>query len=511
MKNVREDGAKEGQERSRRVTITGGLATPALSPITEHGDPGIDSVLHNGVEGQYGRGVNTITDKADEGTGQDAEGVGKQDRSKPTSPVSSSTEASKILRLSLAKIHELTHSPSSLPLRAVSAIPEEISPLSDAATSPPDQALEFDGTHGHRAVTVPSLESVPPPTRQNGSTVVPQLASVKTTPGALNSERPKASPRAASSPNVIQRKQSRSKLVENSDQPRSRRPTLAALKIGDQQPQQANGGLKQPTPEPVASPMPNVIPLPPLSLSTYLQLELSPERPSALYIHRPASSDFPYESSRIKFERLLNFLKLPPQLELILWFGALACLDAWLYTFTILPLRFLKAVAMLVQWWAQNAVQEAKELGGFVYNGLGRLWQRQKRGTASVPASRHASVSEAEPPRLHSPEPPMSPPSDSKEGGDTSSGNNQAGRRSRKSSAVHRHRRTRSTPSGLLPNHKADLLHGLLIICSCVILLRFDASRMYHGIRGQAAIKLYVIYNVLEVCLARDCICGYAN
>lgn len=28
----------------------------------------------------------------------------------------------------------------------------------------------------------------------------------------------------------------------------------------------------------------------------------------------------------------------------------------------------------------------------------------------------------------------------------------------------------------------------------------FDASRMYHSIRGQAAIKLYVIYNVLEVC-----------
>lgn len=27
----------------------------------------------------------------------------------------------------------------------------------------------------------------------------------------------------------------------------------------------------------------------------------------------------------------------------------------------------------------------------------------------------------------------------------------------------------------------------------------FDASRMYHSIRGQAAIKLYVIYNVLEV------------
>jgi hypothetical protein len=30
--------------------------------------------------------------------------------------------------------------------------------------------------------------------------------------------------------------------------------------------------------------------------------------------------------------------------------------------------------------------------------------------------------------------------------------------------------------------------------------MRFDASRMYHWIRRQAAIKLYVIYNVLEVC-----------
>jgi hypothetical protein len=37
-------------------------------------------------------------------------------------------------------------------------------------------------------------------------------------------------------------------------------------------------------------------------------------------------------------------------------------------------------------------------------------------------------------------------------------------------------------------------------VTSCFILLRFDASKMYHNIRGQSAIKLYVIYNVLEVC-----------
>lgn len=51
-----------------------------------------------------------------------------------------------------------------------------------------------------------------------------------------------------------------------------------------------------------------------------------------------------------------------------------------------------------------------------------------------------------------------------------------------------------------MPTHKADMLKGLLVLLSCAVLMRFDASRMYHGIRGQAAIKLYVIYNVLEVC-----------
>ena len=44
-----------------------------------------------------------------------------------------------------------------------------------------------------------------------------------------------------------------------------------------------------------------------------------------------------------------------------------------------------------------------------------------------------------------------------------------------------------------------DLLKGLLIVLACIALQRIDASRMYHSIRGQAAIKLYVIYNVLEV------------
>jgi hypothetical protein len=63
----------------------------------------------------------------------------------------------------------------------------------------------------------------------------------------------------------------------------------------------------------------------------------------------------------------------------------------------------------------------------------------------------------------------------------------------------YQHRRQKSIPSALLPDDKADILKGLLMIATCAVLMYFDASRMYHWIRGQAAIKLYVIYNVLEV------------
>ena len=114
------------------------------------------------------------------------------------------------------------------------------------------------------------------------------------------------------------------------------------------------GGRHNTIEDPEPSPMPSSIPMPPLSLPTYLQLELSPQNPSPLYIYRSATSDFPYESSRVKLERLMNFLLLPLQLEQVLGFGALACLDSWLYSFTILPLRFLKALSLLSSSWSRN-------------------------------------------------------------------------------------------------------------------------------------------------------------
>ncbi|KPI39443.1 Endoplasmic reticulum membrane protein 65 [Cyphellophora attinorum] len=224
---------------------------------------------------------------------------------------------------------------------------------------------------------------------------------------------------------------------------------------------------------PLPSPMPTSIPRPPLSIPTYLQLELSSQRPSDALIHRSASSDFPYESSRAKIERLQNFISLPIHLEAVLWFGMLACLDSWLYTFTILPLRLLKSFYILAESWTTNFYQEVRWVVGFVFSGSFRLWRRRKQDSKTVKASK------GEP--------------------STRAANGAASTHPHPQRARH-HRRTKSVPSNLMPDDKADMLKGLLILFTCLVLLRFDASRMYHWIRGQNAVKLYVIYNVLEVC-----------
>ena len=225
---------------------------------------------------------------------------------------------------------------------------------------------------------------------------------------------------------------------------------------------------------PLASPTPDNLPLPPLSLPIYLQLELSSHRPSQTHIRRAAWADFPYESSKVKIERLVNFLLLPFHLEGALLFGTLACFDAWLYTFTILPLRLMKSFYILGLSWTSNLAAETRFLSVFVYQGGRRVWRRRRTRTSSASQPSDVSGNVSDP-----------------------------ARNTPRAAWIHHtrhHRRAKSVPSMLLPDNKADILRGCLIICTCLILLRFDASRMYHWIRGQATIKLYVIYNLLEVC-----------
>ncbi|KAI0081882.1 DUF747-domain-containing protein [Panus rudis PR-1116 ss-1] len=137
-------------------------------------------------------------------------------------------------------------------------------------------------------------------------------------------------------------------------------------------------------------------PDPPFSLWDYLREEL-------------LATDFD-SHQELKWERVSNFLSMPIALEKIFFFGFILCFDSFLYTFTILPIRFILALARL-------------------------LFNLVFRRTTALP-----------------------------------------------------------------PSQKADILKTLLLIISIVILGPLtDASKIYHSIRGQDTIKLYVIFNALEI------------
>ncbi|KAL4785264.1 eukaryotic membrane protein family-domain-containing protein [Aspergillus varians] len=385
-----------------------------------------------------------------------------------------------ILKLSPAKIQELTSSPQSIPYRAAPSDHDQepgrrevfdgpaplLSPIdSEVPTSPLGEAK----LHWNE-------NSTPQTARDafNKFEVLNGLGlTTPSTPSARN--RPHIS-RAVSNPQSARKQTLSGNNTERLAQTWNSRYRQERPSVSREAELKSLRSPPLPLCEPaLPSPLQQNIPLPPVSIPTYLQLELASGSPSPLYIHRTAMSDFPYESARVKLERLMNFLVLPPALEQVLWFGILACLDAWLHSFTILPLRFVKALYILLKSWVLNLSAEVRYLGEFVRKGVGRVWRRRNRKPSVSSTPDTPSVE-----RNNKPSKATDP-------------------RRRHRSDTHRHRRQRSTPSALLPDDKADILKGLLMITTCTILMYFDASRMYHWIRGQAAIKLYVIYNVLEV------------
>jgi len=400
-------------------------------------------------------------------------------------------------RLSIEKMYELTSSLESLPISTSNgkvlngrisdgrARASTVAVTREADESEGDEEVEERG----RARTIVDSPSI----FIDGAAITPGPSSGNDIGHAT---RPYSASRTVSTPSLRRRvsasKATTSSKVQRPQNGKNFKATPTPIRFQDTK--AANTISSGDNPEP--SPMPPSMPLPPRSLPTYLQLELSSQRPSPLYIHRSKTSDFPYESSRVKIERLLNFLLLPPQLEQVLWFGALACLDAWLFSFTILPLRFLKALSILAHSWGRNVAKEARYIGGFIYAGTGRMWRRRRRqegtnGSASSYTSQETTSTKAKQKTPTIKTASIDDPA-------TTTSHSESTRKYRIPSAS-KHKRSKSTPSALSPDHKADILKGLLILLSCTILMYFDASRMYHGIRGQAAIKLYVIYNVLEV------------
>lgn len=423
------------------------------------------------------------------------------------------SEHEKTLKLSPRQVQELTSEPASIPIRAATPILED--ELEDVAPL----LTEGQGSSKLLGVVLERPVELHGSTRDKASrggegTREKEVVLLKTSAAELRSSRPVLSSRSVTTPSLVRRTTSRSRSRNHSqardtDDRRGGRHLPAPLSFDHKDGASKSHERHKEAREVrhAVSPTAITLPLPPMSMPTFLSLELSASRPSPLYIYRPATTEFPYESSEIKYERLLNFLRIPLMIEGILGFGALACLDAWMHVLTILPLRFLLAIAILIKWWGSVIVKEFRDLWAFVYNGLPRLWQRRKHTDGPTPLP---TPSEEEPPSISRKTSTSAVPSANTMARQNSQMSTTfkfpdmkelkelKARRPRNSRF--RHRRTKSTPSTLLPSHKADILKGLLVIASCFVLMRFDASRMYHGIRGQSAIKLYVIYNVLEVC-----------
>ncbi|KRZ78979.1 Protein TAPT1 -like protein [Trichinella papuae] len=52
---------------------------------------------------------------------------------------------------------------------------------------------------------------------------------------------------------------------------------------------------------------------------------------------------------------------------------------------------------------------------------------------------------------------------------------------------------------GCSPSERCDVLKIIILIVSCFLVNFFDTSIMYHMVRGQAIVKLYIVFNMLEV------------
>lgn len=486
------DGGVDGQFANGGYE-KGGYANGQSSESPERG---LGILVENSQDGPNGSGHTAVLnvlegDKAKAALAELAEDVANH----PTE------DKEKVQKLSPEKIQELTSSPESIPYRAVA--PEITGRRAVSDNLHANILIRRPGVRDSIMEAINETPSYTEGLKIRPAKDISSEASAPTSPEATRQtnhapvrSRPHPS-RTFSTPGLSRRPNVASPSNERLAQTWASRPKQDRPGV-ERDLKSHLAASSEIIESPLSSPMPPSLPLPPVSIPTYLQLELASGRPSPLYIHRSTNNDFPYESSSAKIERLLNVLLLPWSLEQALCFGTLACLDSWLYSFTILPLRFIKALYMLCETWVMNLDAEIRFVWNFVMNGVGRVWRRRNQQPIDAHAERRGSESDAGP-RL---------PNGSSSGHDAIPMDKEARQRQpgpprRKHRASeprrHHHRRKKSMPSTLLPDDKADILTGLLMITTCWALMYFDASRMYHWIRGQAAIKLYVIYNVLEV------------
>ncbi|KAJ2617883.1 hypothetical protein H4S08_000118 [Coemansia sp. RSA 1365] len=189
------------------------------------------------------------------------------------------------------------------------------------------------------------------------------------------------------------------------------------------------------------------------------------------YVAELESNEFD-PNINLKRRRMSQMLRVPWNVEKLLWFGVAICLDALLHVFSIMPARFVRAslnltvgvlrdIALLLSDALATTTMQT------ILNALPAAWSRRVM-LLGLRVQQRASII----------------------GG---AGSNSA-----------------QTTATILPGSGAmrrwltsaqlfDMYRGLLLIFTCAILCRIDAAQLYHSIRAQSSLKLYFIFSALDI------------
>ncbi|XP_035759358.1 transmembrane anterior posterior transformation protein 1 homolog isoform X1 [Egretta garzetta] len=162
-------------------------------------------------------------------------------------------------------------------------------------------------------------------------------------------------------------------------------------------------------------------------------------------------------------ERVYTCMRIPKELEKLMFFGIFLCLDAFLYVFTLLPLRVFLAMFRFI----------TLPCYGLRHNSL-----------ITAPL-RHIQLSSGPNSKM---ETELFITSRNVDHGLLNMVSNR-----------HTLKMTASDRRLLQPAQVCDILKGVILVICYFMMHYVDYSMMYHLIRGQSVIKLYIIYNMLEV------------
>ena len=151
---------------------------------------------------------------------------------------------------------------------------------------------------------------------------------------------------------------------------------------------------------------------------------------------------------------LSHFFRVPYFLEQLMAYGTAVALDALLHVFTLLPVRVGVAIFLAVRW--------------FFFSVFSFFSFSNPRGSERHADEGSGNLSESETEE------------------DNNNNNSSSSRRRRRVSVFQR-------------THAYDVLRFAAFLLACAALENVQMSRIYHYIRGQAFMKLYVMFNILEI------------